>query len=129
MALIVLEPGSDWPGEPAGEFDGVIALANDEATLLERTRDRLAELVRRSDRLGTAVLACCAAAQDVVARRMTLARLLFDALEAAGNGRLVLCAGPDAPPSLRDELYALAASMGSAGGTPVSVAAPLQPSR
>lgn len=121
VALIVLEPGSDWPCELGGDYDHVIALANDAATLLERTRECLATLAGGRDRLGTAVLACCAAAHDATSRRTTIARTLFEALEAAGNGRLVLSTGANAPLSLRDEVRSLAATIGGRNETTVWV--------
>jgi hypothetical protein len=111
VSVIVMEPGSAWPGHVIGSENLVTVGHYDEAGLLSRTRQKLDLLQRRGQRVRVAVLSCNAA-MDVasVAGRVDLARALLGAVAYAHFGRLVLAA--DRPPmQMRYQLVALAGAL------------------
>jgi hypothetical protein len=107
-SLIVMEPGSQWPGH-VRDCENVVAVGCDQEELLQRTRQGLDSLRRRDHYLRVAVLACNAAT-DVVsaARRAEVAHELWAAVAAVGFGRLLLSATDRASMQLRHELLSLA---------------------
>jgi hypothetical protein len=122
VSLIVMEPGSAWPGH-VGDSENVVTVIEREEGLLQRIRERLDSLRRRGEHVRIAVLAC-SGATDVasVARRAELAHELLLAVAVAGFGRLVLIAAERASMQLRRNLLSLADSLTHAhGGTAVNV--------
>ena len=123
VSLIVMEPGSEWPGH-VGETENVVELGEHEEPLLQRVRSRLDSLRVKGARVRVAVLACNEAADAAsAARREELALELLAGVAAVGFGRLVLNAAAHASAQLRLELLSLAGSLSHAcaGGAIVSV--------
>jgi hypothetical protein len=111
VTLIVMEPGSEWPGH-VGESENVVAVGHDEEGLVERTRAELASILRRGQQVRVAVLACGQAADAAsVRRRAEVADELISSVAAAGFGRLVLTAPDCASRGQRCELLALAGEL------------------
>jgi hypothetical protein len=123
VSLIVMEPGSEWPGH-VGELENVVELGEHEELLLQRVRNRLDSLRLKGARVRVAVLACNEAADSAsLAKRAELAHELLAGVAAVGFGRLVLNAAAHASAQLRLELLSLAGALSHAcgGGTLVSV--------
>ncbi len=123
VSLIVMEPGSAWPGHVNGDTENVVAVgpATDEG-LLDRTRHVVDSARGRQDRVRVAVLACNDET-DVTSsgRRAELAHELLNAVASAPRGRLLLCA-QRASMRLRHELMSLAGSLTrSKQGTTISL--------
>ena len=111
VTLIVMEPGSEWPGH-VGNSEDVVAVGDDEEGLVERTRTELDSILRRGKRVRVAVLACGQAADAVsVQRRAAVADQLLTSVAAAGFGRLVLTAPDCASVRQRCELLGLAGEL------------------
>jgi hypothetical protein len=109
IALVVMEPGSEWPGH-VGDAETLVALRSLDGTLLESTRMRLASLRLGRDDVRVAVLAC-SASTDARAHdeRAQIADELLGSVLEARRGRLVLTAPMrGAPPLLRQQLIGLA---------------------
>jgi hypothetical protein len=114
VTLIVMEPGSEWPGQ-VWDSDNVLAVANDEQGLLERTRARLDSMRQRGQLVRVAVLACNEAADpSSVTRRADLARELLSAVAATGFGRLVLTTTDRLSMRQRCELLSLVGDLSTA---------------
>jgi hypothetical protein len=111
VSLIVMEPGSAWPGH-VGNSENVVALGEQGEGLLPRIRQKLDSLRRRGEKVRVAVLAC-SEATDVasVARRAELAHELLAVVAAVGFGRLILSAADRASMPLRHELLSLASAL------------------
>ena len=110
-AMVVMEPGSDWPGQ-IGDSMRVIAFSHDGADLLRRTQQSVGALHRRDSVVRVAVLACNLATGGAAAdRRAQLARALLDAVASTNCGRMVLRASGIASRQQRQELFALAESL------------------
>jgi hypothetical protein len=110
-AMIVMEPGSDWPGQ-IGDFTNLVAFSHGCEDLLQRTQEKLGVLRRSKQTVRVAVLACNAATGDAPAgRRAQLARTLLDAVASATCGRLILSARGRASHKLLGELLALAEAL------------------
>src|SRR5271155_83494 len=108
VSLIVMEPGSVWPGHVGGS-ENVVAVGEHEEGLLQRIRQRLDLLRQRGERIRVAVLACNEATDEAsAARRAELAQELLTAVATTGSGRLVLSAAERASMQLRRELLLLA---------------------
>lgn len=108
VALIVMEPGSDWPGH-VGNSDNVVAAGAGDEPLLPRTRFLAEALRQRCENLRVAVLACNGATDARSAdRRADVARELMRAVAPVTLGRLVLSTGSGATAALREQLLALA---------------------
>ena len=123
VSLIVMEPGSEWPGHVGGS-ENVVELGQHEEPVLERIRSRLDSLRLNGARVRVAVLACNEAADAAsAARREEVALELLAGVAAAGFGRLVLNAAALTSAPLRLELLSLAGSLSHAcaGGAVVSV--------
>jgi hypothetical protein len=123
VSLIVMEPGSAWPGHVGG-LENVVQIGEHEEGLLQRIRRKLALLRLSGGRVRVAVLACNEATDAAaLARRSELAHELLAAVAAAGFGRLVLRARCHAATHPRLDLLSLAGSLSQApgGGAVVSV--------
>lgn len=112
MSLIVMEPGSVWPGHVRDSENVVTIGQHDDGGLLPRTRHRIDLIERHGQRVRTAVLACNASV-DVASNacRAGVALALLDAVAAARFGRLVLTAADRTPLRLRYELQSLASAL------------------
>jgi hypothetical protein len=122
VSLIVMEPGSRWPGH-VGDSENVVAAGCDAEGLLQRTRHMVEALRGRRTRVRVAVLACNDAT-DVGSsgRRAEIARELLNAVAPVTLGRLLLCASESASTHLRLELMSLADRLGqSLQGTTATV--------
>ena len=123
VSIIVMEPGSEWPGHVAWS-ENIVELGEHEEPLLPRIRSRLDALRLEGARVRVAVLACNEAADAAsAARREELAHELLAGVAALGFGRLVLNAAAHASAQLRIELLSLAGSLSHscAGAAVVSV--------
>jgi hypothetical protein len=111
VSLIVMEPGSAWPGHVHGS-ENIVTIGLRDEGLLPTTQHRLALFAERGQRVRVAVLACNAAT-DVAATadRADVAHALLGAVAAARFGRLVLSASDSAPIRLRCELVSLAGAL------------------
>jgi hypothetical protein len=111
VSLIVMEPGSNWPGH-VGDTENVVAAGSDEEGLLPRTQHMVEVLHARHQAIRVAVLACNDAT-DVASsgRRAEIARALLGAVATAPFGRLVLCAESGASIRLRHQLLSLTESL------------------
>jgi hypothetical protein len=119
VSLIVMEPGSDWPGY-IGDSENVVAARCYEEGLLERVRHMVDALRARGEDVRVAVLSCNDATDAASAgRRAEIARQLLSVVASVVSGRLVLYAAPHASRLLRHELLSLAGglSQGLQGST------------
>src|SRR5580700_3154826 len=104
VSLVVMEKGSEWPGQ-VGDTENLVAVGVGEERLLERTRRRLDLLRRGGQQLRVAVLACNAATDaSSSGRRARVAHELLTAVAGDAFGRVVLSSPETAPPRLRQEL-------------------------
>jgi len=111
VTLIVMEPGSEWPGHIGGSED-LVVLGSQTDGLHDKTRQRVELLRQRGERVRVGVLACSDALDATsVTRRSDVARELLGALPADGFGRLVLSTAQHAAAPLRCELLALAGTL------------------
>jgi hypothetical protein len=111
VTLIVMEPGSEWPGH-VGDSEDVVAVANDDDGLLERTRKKVASMRQQGEHVRVAVLACNQEADpSSVSRRAEVAHELLTSVTAAGFGRLVLTASDRVSMGQRCELLSLAGEL------------------
>ena len=108
VSLIVMEPGSLWPGR-IRDSENLVAAGYDAEGLLERARRTVQTMRRQRDRVRVAVLACNEAT-DVAScgRRAEIARELLRAVATVTHGRLVLWAAERASADLRRDLLSLA---------------------
>jgi hypothetical protein len=111
ISLVVMEQGSQWPGQVRDSGD-VVAVGSGQDGLLQRTRQELDLLRRRGQQVRIAVLACNGVA-DVgsVAHRAELVDELLTAVSAVAFGRLVLSTADGASMHLRRELLLLAGAL------------------
>jgi hypothetical protein len=92
-AMIVMEPGSEWPGQVM-ECTNVVAFSQGCEDLLRLTQSKLDALARGGQTVRVAVLACGSSIDDGGrAHRAQLARALIGAVARATHGRLILSAG------------------------------------
>jgi len=122
VSLIVMEPGSPWPGH-VRDSENLVAVGHDAEGLLERARRTVQTLQGRRDRVRVAVLACNEATDAASSgRRAEIARELLGAVAPVTHGRLVLWATERASTDLRRDLLALAGRLTSElSGTLASV--------
>ncbi len=107
VSLIVMEPGSDWPGH-VGDCANLVAFSQHGEKLLERTKEKLDTLRRHRQDVRVAVLACNGETEgDAASYRAQVARTLLAAVTGATLGRLVLSASGRASLRLRHELLSL----------------------
>ncbi len=111
VALVVMEPGSEWPGH-IGVSETLVALKPGQDTV-RCTRERVAALHRQRQEVQVAVLACNDATDSVTAdRRIAVGRELLAAIKRAFHGRLVLTASAGrASLRLRQHLLSLAETL------------------
>src|SRR5580658_6234831 len=86
--LVVMEPGSEWPGQ-VGDSTRVVAFSADGEDLHRKTQAAIETIRRRKECMRVAVLAC-AAASVTAQRRVAIARTLLTAVSLATCGRLIL---------------------------------------
>jgi len=110
-AMIVMEPGSEWPGQ-VGDATNLVAFGQGCDDLLRRTQDKLGVLQRSKQVVRVAVLACNVATGHAAAvGRAQLARALLGAVANTNSGRLVLSASGHTSQQLLHELLALAGAL------------------
>jgi hypothetical protein len=121
-AMIVMEPGSEWPGH-VGDSTNLVVLGHETRDLLGRTQEKLDVLHRSKQTVRVAVLACNAATGDEASgRRAQLARTLLGPVTSTTCGRLILMASACAPLPLLQELLTLAETLAQdLRGTTVTV--------
>jgi hypothetical protein len=109
VSLVVMEPGSEWPGH-LGDHSNVVAFTQKREKLLQRTQEELDTLRRSQQSVRVAVLACNGATDGGDdGYRAQIARTLLAAVKDTSFGRLVLSGGES--PRLRQELFALAGTL------------------
>lgn len=110
-AMIVMEPGSVWPGH-VGDVTSLVAFCEEGDELLRRTEAALHTLERGKRAVRVAVLACNAAADGQAASlRLSLARRLLGAVSGTTCGRLVVSASVTASRDLREALLVLVGAL------------------
>jgi hypothetical protein len=111
VSLVVMEPGSEWPGH-LGDHSNLVAFSQTGEKLLQRTQEEIDALRRSQQNVRVAVLACNAATDgEVDGYRAKIARALLAAVKQTTFGRLVLSASGGASLRLRQELFALAGAL------------------
>jgi hypothetical protein len=114
VAVVVMEPGSDWPGQ-VGDSATMVAIKQTVDERPQRTRERLDEIQRGKNCVRVAVLACNSATDaNSLAQRAQVAKDLLGAVKTAALGRLVLTANAHASPQLRHSLLSLVGDLGQA---------------
>jgi hypothetical protein len=112
VSLIVMEPGSDWPGHVRNSENVVTIGHHQEGGLLQRTLQRVDSIQRRGQTVRVAVLACSVVTDAaLLTSRTALAHELLRVVAAAPFGRLVLSVAERAPTDLRCELLSLAGAL------------------
>jgi hypothetical protein len=110
-ALVVMEPGSDWPGQ-IGNSMNVVASSDGGGDLVPRTREKLIALHQSKKAVRVAVLACNSATDGAaLGRRVQLARTLLCAVTRSTCGRFILGASGRCPDPVRQTLLLLAREM------------------
>ncbi|HEV3189604.1 MAG TPA: hypothetical protein VGY54_03860 [Polyangiaceae bacterium] len=111
VSLIVMEPGSDWPGH-VGDCANLVAFSQGSEKLLQRTQEKLDTLRRARQDVRVAVLACNGETDgEAASYRAQVARALLSAVTGAMLGRLVLSANGRASLRLRHELLSLTCTL------------------
>jgi hypothetical protein len=112
VAVVVMEPGSEWPGQ-VGDGANMVAIKQTSDDREHRTRERLDAIQRGKHCVRVAVLACNSATDaPALAHRAEVAGELLGAVKSAALGRLVLTASPHASPRLRASLFSLVGHLG-----------------
>jgi hypothetical protein len=111
VALVVMEPGSQWPGH-VGDGETLVALRTGE-DMLQSTHDKLASLARARQSVRVAVLACNGATDGATEqRRAGVAGKLLASVSQTARGRLVLTASAGRESTLvRHRLLSLAGTL------------------
>ncbi len=111
VSLVVMEPGSEWPGH-IGQQSNLVAFSQTGEKLLRRTREELDALRRDQQSIRVAVLACNGEPDgEADGYRAQVARALLGAVMGTTFGRLVLSASGGASPRVRRELLALTGAL------------------
>jgi hypothetical protein len=111
VSLVVMEPGSEWPGH-VGQCSNLVAFSQKGEKLLQRTREELAALHRDQQRVRVAVLACNGETDgEADGYRAQVALTLLGAVTSTTLGRLVLSASGSASLRMRHELLGLAGTL------------------
>lgn len=111
VSLVVMEPGSEWPGHLGDSVD-LIAFSMGGEALLHKTEEKLDALRREQHDVRVAVLACNEEADAQTGTcRAKVARTLLAAVTRAKFGRLVLTASSRASLRVRHELLLLAGAL------------------
>jgi hypothetical protein len=121
-AMVVMEPGSDWPGR-IGDSTHVVAFGHGADDLLLRTQRKIDAISRREAGIRVAILACSAATGGPTSDdRAELARTLLGAVRSTAHGKLILSASARASLELRRQLFSLAGSLSDElGGSSATV--------
>ena len=107
FSVVVMEPGSDWPGQ-VGDSTTLVAFCQEGEELLRRTQARLRALAEHHQSVRIAVLACNGETEGLTASlRERIAQLLLGAVASTTRGRLVVSASGGASHRLRTQLFAL----------------------
>jgi hypothetical protein len=117
IALVVTEPGSDWPLHDNREELDVVAFGQPRDEPDEALLRRICE---QSGRPGytLAVLACNSDTdEEAMSRRAGLLRALLTRVTLAASGRVVLAASGGASAELRNQLLGLAGALFEGSGT------------
>jgi hypothetical protein len=110
-ALIVMEPGSDWPGQ-IGDSTILVGFCEAGDELVRKTQAKLDAFRDGKQSVRVAVLACNSTAGSVATgRRAQLARMLLGAVTETTHGRLILSSSKGASDELRRELLAVAGAL------------------
>ena len=110
-AMIVMEAGSEWPGQ-GGNRTNVVIPGEGSDDLLQRTQAKLEALRREHQSVRVAVLACNTAVGAAAATARTqLARVLLATVTTGLRGRLILSANARATVQLRNELFRLVGAL------------------
>jgi hypothetical protein len=108
---MVVEPGSDWPGQ-IGDSTSVVAFSGGAEDLVRRTKERLGALGHNKQSVRVAVLACnSSAGAPLLAAGRSFAWMLLGAVSGSTCGRLILSASRGSSPEARQELLALAGAL------------------
>jgi hypothetical protein len=120
--IVVMEPGSDWPGH-IGSSTHIVAFSQGAEDLCRRTCETLDAIDRDRTNVRMAVLACNESTGGTIAcDRALIARALLAAVRRTSHGRLVLSTNGRAPQRLLHDLLALADALTSeARGTTATV--------
>jgi hypothetical protein len=111
VSLVVMEPGSEWPGHVGG-YANLVAFSQGGEKLLQRTHEKLDALRRRQQDVRVAVLACNGEMEgDAEGYRAQVAHTLLAAVTSTTFGRLVLSASGRASLRLREELLSLTGTL------------------
>jgi hypothetical protein len=111
LSVVVMEPGSDWPGQ-VGDSTTLVAFSQGGDELLRRTQSRLKALADHHQSVRIAVLACNGETEGITAsRRERIARVLLDVVATASGGRLIVSANRAASHPLREHLFALVGAL------------------
>jgi hypothetical protein len=111
VSLVVMEPGSEWPGH-VGDSSNLVAFSQKGEKLLQRTHEKLETLRRGRQSVRVAVLACNGEADgEVDGYRAKIACTLLAAVTGTTCGRLVLSVSSGASLRVRQELLALAGTL------------------
>ena len=107
FSVVVMEPGSDWPGQ-VGDSSTLVAFCQEGEELFRRTQSKLSALAEHHQSVRVAVLACNGETEGLTAsRRKRIAQVLLDAVASTTCGRLVVSANGAASRHLREHLLAL----------------------
>ncbi len=110
VSLVVMEPGSEWPGH-IGQDSNLVAFSHKGEKLLQRTREELDTLRRDQQSVRVAVLACNGETDgeaEADGYRAQVARALLLAVTGTTFGRLILSVSGGVSLGVRQELLALA---------------------
>jgi hypothetical protein len=111
VSLVVMEPGSEWPGH-VGDSANLVAFSQDGEKLLQRTQEKLEALRRGQQDVRVAVLACNGETDgEANGCRAQVAHTLLAAVRGTTFGRLVLSASGRASLRLRQELLSLTGAL------------------
>lgn len=111
VSLVVMEPGSEWPGHMGDSVD-LIAFSMGGEALVHKTQEKVDALKRDRQDVRVAVLACNGEADVQTGTcRAKVARTLLAAVSRATFGRLVLTASSRVPMRVRNELFLLAGTL------------------
>ncbi len=107
FSVVVMEPGSDSPGQ-VGDSTTLVAFCQEGEELLCRTQSRLRARAEQRQSVRVAVLACNGQTEGLTAsRRQRIAQLLLEAVASTTCGRLIVSANESASHHLREHLFAL----------------------
>jgi hypothetical protein len=123
LAIVVVEPKSDWPACVGAEDADVVAFGQESGARADVVRRACQRAATGGRDLKLAVLACnLDTHRGATRRRARVARALFAAIRPTHEGCFVLSASSNASAALRQELLRLSATLtGGLPGTTASV--------